>query len=350
MFYSLTNHAITSISGGYARNQFSGSSRYTVENQEIKPKNRKQQPITPAYVQWANEPLSQCEDSRGFWKLDLRYKDVAHSHIASDVMGNCETTPEKNYTLNKSKVRKKISAFFLLDSSKKFCAFYTISFPLHLSDNLAYKVFNTWLTRCRKVFNLQSYLWVAERQKNGTIHFHMLTNTFMQISEVNRFMSVALSNLLNKQAFSYDIEAISNYNGVDVDDLFHPKPRDAQGKRIKETREQRRERLRKPLNIKQAQKCLSYYITKYVTKNDVTFNRLPWHCSRDISALFTSELVNEDEFHELTLFVRDHPDQFRVLEFNEVTVYIPLFEVDLSEFNRLKHINNQLVKKFFDKT
>ena len=35
-------------------------------------------------------------------------------------------------------------------------------------------------------------------------------------------------------------------------------------------------------------KTLIVYLTKYVAKNDIEFYRLPWHCSRDISRLFTS--------------------------------------------------------------
>lgn len=38
------------------------------------------------------------------------------------------------------------------------------------------------------------------------------------------------------------------------------------------------------------------YMAKYVTKNDVEFYRLPWHCSRDVSRLFTS--INYDDEEE----------------------------------------------------
>jgi hypothetical protein len=40
-------------------------------------------------------------------------------------------------------------------------------------------------------------------------------------------------------------------------------------------------------------KVIISYLTKYVTKNTVEFYRLPWHCSRDVSRLFTS--MNFDE-------------------------------------------------------
>ena len=30
-----------------------------------------------------------------------------------------------------------------------------------------------------RIFGLKSYLWVAERQKNGTLHFHLITHNIV---------------------------------------------------------------------------------------------------------------------------------------------------------------------------
>lgn len=108
--------------------------------------------------------------------------------------------PKKTeYKLNKKKVREKCSAFFGLRQSKKFLAFYSISFPMGFPDEFAYQCFNTVKTRMREECGLKSYLWVAERQKNGTIHFHMLTNTFMQIRKVNYFMARAINTQIRSK-------------------------------------------------------------------------------------------------------------------------------------------------------
>ena len=50
------------------------------------------------------------------------------------------------YSLRKGKIRNKILNFFNLNASKKFCAFFSISFPKAFPDELCYKIFNTWLT------------------------------------------------------------------------------------------------------------------------------------------------------------------------------------------------------------
>ncbi len=75
-------------------------------------------------------------------------------------------------------------------------AFYSISFPAGLSDSSCYQILNTCLTRIRKWRKKFSYIWVAERQKNGTTHFHMLTNVYMGIGIVNGFFKVAIDNVL----------------------------------------------------------------------------------------------------------------------------------------------------------
>ncbi|WP_156032907.1 hypothetical protein [Prevotella sp. 10(H)] len=165
-------------------------------------------------------------------------------------------------------MREKCSAFFGLKQSKKFLAFYSISFPMGFPDEFAYQCLNTVLTRMREECGLKSYLWIAERQKKGTIHFHMLTNTFMHIRKVNSFMGTAINNRIkdkkNKGKIKVNFD-IRKYNGVDV------------------------------RHVNNNRKALNCYLTKYVSKNTALFHRLPYSSSHDISELFTAEtFINEN--------------------------------------------------------
>lgn len=187
---------------------------------------------------------------------------------------------EAVYKLKKSKIRKKCFALSRLDKSRKFLAFYSISFPNGLSDDHAYTVFNIWLTRCRKVGGLNTYLWVAERQKNGTIHFHLLTNDHMPIVTVNGFMAIALSTVKRKGVEALQSINPEKYNGVDV-------------KIVKGTR-----------------KSLVSYLVKYISKNEIEFYRLPWHCSRDVSRLFTAMNFDDSEMDELYKHLPEDPEQY----------------------------------------
>jgi len=243
------------ITNSKARSMFGGSSRHEIIEGELKDKN----------VNKVRKPI------QGELKLIEE--------------------PKKSYKLNKSKVRKKCYAFSRLEKSKKFLAFYSISFPKSLPDENAYKIFNTWLTRCRKNSGLKSYLWVAERQNNLTVHFHMLTNDFMRIDQVNGFMAKCLLTEKKKGLeVLKDIE-IEKYNGVDVK------------------------------KVEKNKKVLIRYLTKYITKNDIEFYHLPWHCSRDVSRLFTS--IN---------FERPGGDKY----FNELPESPDMYNIHPTEYYKVK--------------
>lgn len=190
--------------------------------------------------------------------------------------------------LNKSKVKGKMYALFNLKCSRKFIAFYSVSFPLNTTDDVAFVCWNNWLTMLRKSFNLSNYIWVSERQKNGTLHYHMLTNNYMPILQVNRLMAIIINNQVVQGLMSWGSSSIEKYNGVDVDSVFNSKRHKKTGRNI---------------NPAQLREWLSKYITKYVTKNTEKFTHLAWHCSRSVSMLFTSTILLLSDSRKITDFL-----------------------------------------------
>jgi len=98
----------------------------------------------------------------------------------------------------------------------------------------------------------------------------------MQIRPVNDFMAIALTTVKQK-----GVEALLNvnpekHNGVDV-------------KLVKRTR-----------------KSLVSYLVKYVSKNEIEFYRLPWHCSRDVSRLFKAINLDEAETEQIYKLLPDY--------------------------------------------
>lgn len=183
------------------------------------------------------------------------------------------------YQIPVMKVRDKADAFFQLRQSARFMAFYSISFPAGTSEDVCFQLFNTWLTRVRKSRKDFEYLWIAERQGNNTVHFHMLTHCFLNIRVVNHFMAAAIQTQVQKGNMEWGNSSKELYNGVDVKHVHNAKG-------------------------------VSRYLTKYMTKRKKDesgamvkeyhmFNRLAWHCSRRVSALFTSRIVSGDYLAEL---------------------------------------------------
>jgi len=245
-----------------------------------------------------------------------------HSHHKRNTIN---IVSNHKYRLNAPKIRKKIDAFFQLKATQGFCAFYSISFPCGMTDDHIFQCWNIWLTRCRAEQGLHSYIWVSERQKNGTLHYHLLTNTKMNIRSVNAFMGKTLTLYSHIYAYRSDIDNV--YNGVDVDNIWFPKHR-KHGKTFeKRTRAQ-------------AEVHVSKYVSKYVSKNKEEFPHLAWHCSRDISSLFTAQNFDEDECTPLLSYFQSTIKDWHLFPGEYVDTYVHPSFLNLNNFLELRQINN----------
>ncbi len=218
----------------------------------------------------------------------------------------------RSFSINKSKVKSKILALAHLKQSKKFLAFITVSFPQSFPDKNAISVLNNVLTNVRQGSLKFNYLWVAERQQNSTIHFHMVCNRFFNIRVLNHKFANAVQRELVKDNLT-DINFDKHkYNGVDV----------------KQVR-----------NIG----SIAAYITKYVSKSDDVFNVRCWGSDSITSKLFThvSELAGALRFDKRNL-VFDTRGIVKIYE-NDwcyITWFKSLFSGPL--IKKLQAINNKI--------
>jgi hypothetical protein len=184
----------------------------------------------------------------------------------------------RTYVLKKSLVRLRLLNFINAQKGEKELYFWTITFPPKLSDQLCYKYFNTWLTSLRIAKRLKNYLWVAERQAIGTIHFHIAIPHKMPVVYANKCMSIILANGVRKKEFDWNLQAAKKYNGVDI----------AKNRKTKRVTN---------FAVKKGKKSLVMYLTKYVTKNDTEFYTYCWHCSRDFSNLILKVAFTDKELN-----------------------------------------------------
>lgn len=260
--------------------------------------------------------LKMCEYDKMCIDAEIRRKTKRMQNWAKGQQTKAAKGVE-GYRLNKSKVCDKCTAFFELERSRKFCAFYSVSFPKGNTEEQIYKVWNTFLTNLRKTYGLRDYLWVAEYQKNGTLHYHMIVNVFMDIRRVNRAMAIAL---FHQQMLG--TVAIDKYNGVDV-------------QRVTGSRDK-----------------LNSYLTKYVSKSEShNYKRAPWRCSQSVSALFTSVEIDaetslklQQEFAKLPCYVVENDyvtiEYFNVKDSNGHWYNLPdYFRA------KIRDLNNKIVKQ-----
>lgn len=197
-----------------------------------------------------------------------------------------ELSPEKKgYRINAREVRQRLLGMINSAAGKKELYFWTITFPKNTGDLIAYRAFNTWLTtlRARDKYNgrryLKNYLWIAERQQNGTVHFHIAIPHKLPVQKANGAMRTILKNLSVAGLLPFTPAQCKRYNGVDI----------AKNRKTKRVTN---------FAIKKGARALSTYLTKYVTKNDAKFSHLAWHNSRGFSALFTAITFTRWEFRK----------------------------------------------------
>lgn len=159
---------------------------------------------------------------------------------------------------------------------------FTFTFPEGTPDQICFAVRNIALTRWRTVAPDLAYLWVSERQKNGTAHFHLLTDRWIDIGLLNKWVRVALQGYGSQVPWGEGQDG-SSYNGVDI------------ATREDGTKE-------KFYSARDAER----YVSKYLTKSDLSSFRQPWHCSRNVSRLSIKvRLSMQSAFTYLALNLRD---------------------------------------------
>lgn len=77
-------------------------------------------------------------------------------------------------------------------------AFFTLTLPskqLHTDNEIKKKVLQPFITYARMRWKMSNYVWRAESQKNGNIHFHFTTDIFIHHAELNRIWNLQLLKL-----------------------------------------------------------------------------------------------------------------------------------------------------------
>jgi len=224
---------------------------------------------------------------------------------------------KKKFHINRKKVMQKSLSLANLRQSQIFLAFYSISFPFGFPDNSAIQCLNSWLTKLRQNSLKFNYIWVAERQKNGTIHFHILMNKFINIRVSNYYMAKSIqTQIKNDKLFDLNFD-YRNYNGVDV-------------QRVRNVRE------------------VSKYLTKYITKNSENFNCRAWGSCQLTSKLFTKI---SDYFGSVIIdvqnFLNKSKSEFYYYngEFCFIIWFNKLFKSKL--INQLRAINQEIYNQFY---
>ncbi len=235
-----------------------------------------------------------------------------------------EPPAPREYRVNKKLIRARVYGF-LLGQAKPVLHGWVASFPPCVSEHLAHKALNTWLTVCRQSLFLREYLWTKERQPTtGTVHFHALIPQYLDVVKANRAMAVILANMVRSGELKWSISGAARYNGVHI---------------------MKHKNTKRVTNFAKGseQRSLANYITKYVSKNDEEYSHLAWHNSRGFSSVMTGLCLTEAEAKYLGL--RQYLNMEKV-HAGEYAIWIGWKQAPPAFFNdALRLMNYQLLNK-----
>lgn len=268
--YNLSyGRALARISECATKQYFQGSSLLRKKGVENKAE------IVQAEAKSLNEYLVQCRAKQSIAKV-RRLNKLSKSKCLED-KGLSRRT--------RLKITEKMMAIYAA-SPKKF-SLQTLTMIAPTDDRTAVKCLNKYLTVLRKK-NAFNYIWVAEKQANGNIHFHMVCDTKFSIAEINSLwitqqMNSGIINVQSRAKLYLDY-------GVTFQQLHSAGI----------VGWQQAQQYLNPVDVSNVNtmEYLSAYLTKYITKNETKLSCAMWHCSRNISRLFTKQLISKKIFND----------------------------------------------------
>lgn len=233
-------------------------------------------------------------------KHNFEISDKASSRIKEKVTWLYELAKNKTVSTSNGKTLYSFRMNFL-----------TLTLPavqVHTTAEITKVCLNQFLTECKSRFNLENYVWRLEFQKNGNVHYHIASDTFLDYTPCKLIWNRCLQKLGYVSAYQ------NKFIGMTFADYC--KSYSDNGKTPFNTLRERFGRgcatrwdspntvdVRSVSNAKN----IAFYISKYITKpsehklnpivserEPVTSNLRLWFCSRSLSALDKIEVFLEE--------------------------------------------------------
>ena len=203
------------------------------------------------------------------------------------------------YFMSKSRYKKSIDGAEIHNFKINFITLTLPSMQQHTTAEITKTAFNQFLVEIREKYKLENYVWRLEFQKNGNVHYHIVTDCFMDFHIVQKTWNRCVDKLGYVQEYSkkHNLmtlqQYIDAYSNNDSSRFMTLKQRYFRGKQLN---------WQSPnsVDVKSVagQKKIAFYISKYFSKKENRQNacnqldnsenaqglRL-WFCSRSLSKL-----------------------------------------------------------------
>jgi len=250
--------------------------------------------------------IHECRSSR-----PEKFKNVTESNVVSrsshnfSISDNAYRTLKRRinwlYYLAKSKSVKTYSGKEIFNFKMGFITLTLPSKQLTCTKDVTKNLLNNFLTEIREKTGMENYVWRLEFQKNGNVHYHIVTDTYLDyffiLKTWNRILK--LNGYIDAFKAKFQDLTLSQYR--DTVDKHHKTPFNLIAKRYAKAKASNWESP-PSVDVKSviSNQAISNYIAKYFGKTDGenpianefdnsenSSNLRLWFCSRSLSKLKT---------------------------------------------------------------
>lgn len=254
------------------------------------------------------------------------------------------------YFMAKSRYKKSITGREIHNFKLNFITLTLSGKQVHPTSEITKTCFNQFMTEIRERYKMENFVWRLEFQKNGNVHYHIVTDTFTDFHIVQKIWNRCQEKLgyvtqyEKKHALMSLSDYVACYYNNEVNDFDLLKYRYAKGRSMNW-------RVPNSVDVKSVSsgKKISFYISKYFSKKENKQNscnpldnkenslglRL-WFCSRSLSKLDKISDFVESFNIDLLSIVTSVKDTMEVIH-DYCTSYFYSFSTLLAEGKQIIH-------------
>lgn len=300
-------------------------------------------------------------DTNGVKKSKSIANRVTRSHHNFTISENAYRTLRNKiswlYHLSKSRYVKTYSGREIFNYKMSFVTLTLASKQLKPTKEVTNELFGTFLTELRQRTGMANYVWRLEFQRNGNVHYHIVTDTYLDYFFILKIWNRLQANYGYIQAYQEKYQKISLN---DYWSLYKSKENYTFDRVAKMYAKNKASNWSQPNSVDvksvNSKSAISYYISKYFSKdvNGVKCNELDdhensssmrlWFCSRSLSKLKSfggfCELFEKD-YHLIVKSLKECRKVFTkwatviYFDLKKLTHYVrSLIEMDLRQYSR----------------
>lgn len=226
-------------------------------------------------------------------------KQFHHFKISSAAQKKIQEKINWLYLLAKSRYQKTYSGKEIFNFKINFLTLTLPSTQKHPTAQITNECFNQFLTEIRQRTKMENYVWRLEFQGNGNLHYHIVTDTYIDYFLAQKIWNRIINKLGYVDAYTAKFSAMSlqeyidNVKYNDNVDFAKLAKSYVKNKRLGWTSPPSVD-----VQVCTSNKAISYYISKYFGKDKAdackcnaldneqnSFSLRLWFCSRSLSAL-----------------------------------------------------------------